>query len=242
MSMDTKTLVDVVIPVYNEERDLAGSISALADHLKTLPRFAWRILIADNGSTDRTPQIAESLVAEYPMVRYIRIPEKGRGRALKQVWGASDADIVSYMDVDLSTDLQYLEELVSSLTEGYDVSTGCRLHPKSRIDRSLNREILSRGYNYLLRLVFGIHFRDAQCGFKAATRAFVDEVVPRIQGVKWFFDTEMLILAEKNHYKIREIPVRWIEDPRSTVRVSAAVREDLAGILRLRFSRLRFRS
>ena len=240
--MEKKNLVDVVIPVYNEERDLAQSVATLAEHLMTLPRFAWRIIIADNGSTDRTPRIAEELVGRYPIVRYIRIPEKGRGRALRQVWGASDADIVSYMDVDLSTDLEYLEELICSLTEGYDVSTGCRLHPRSRIDRSLYREILSRGYNFLLRMVFGVHFRDAQCGFKAATKAFVDEVVPRIEGVKWFFDTEMLILAEKNGYRIREIPVRWIEDPRSTVRVSAAIREDIAGILRLRFSRLRFRS
>jgi len=240
--MDTKTLVDVVIPVYNEERDLAGSVTRLEEHLNTLPVFSWRIIIADNGSTDRTPHIAEKLVAQYPIVRYIRIPEKGRGRALRQVWSASDADIVSYMDVDLSTDLTYLEELISSLTEGYDVSTGCRLHPDSRIERSLYREILSRGYNLLLRIIFGVHFRDAQCGFKAATKVFIDEVGPRIQGVKWFFDTEMLILAEKNNYRIREIPVKWIEDPRSTVRVSAAVRENIAGILRLRFSRLRFRS
>ncbi len=239
--MNRMSTVDIVIPVYNEERDLEQSVRRVLSHVQTLPRFQWRVVVADNGSIDGTPMIAERLAAEFPQVKYVWIPEKGRGRALRQVWSASDADILCYMDVDLSTDLEALEELVGSLEEGYDLSTGCRLHPAAEIERSPAREILSRGYNLLLRICLNVHFRDAQCGFKAATRDFVTEVVPRIQGTKWFFDTEMLVLAEKNGYRLKEIPVKWVEDPRSTVRIKAAVSEDIHGILRLRFSKLRFR-
>lgn len=233
--------VDLVVPVYNEERDLERSVRALTDHVAEIPDFRWNIVIADNGSTDRTPLIAQKAAEEYHLVRVVRIPEKGRGRALRQVWAASCADIVAYTDVDLSTDLNHLAGLVSCLTEGFDVSTGSRLLTESVVTRSFLRKVLSGGYNSLLRAILGVHFNDAQCGFKAATASFVSEVVPRIKANGWFFDTEMLVLAEKNGYRIREIPVQWIEDPQSTVRILPTICEQLRGICRLRFSRLRFR-
>ena len=233
--------VELVVPVYNEERDLEHSVRVLANKVAQIPAFRWSIVIADNGSTDRTPLIAEKVAQEWPLVRVVRIPEKGRGRALRQVWSASRADIIAYTDVDLSTDLRHLTELVSCLREGFDVSTGSRRMAESVVTRSFLRNLLSHGYNSLLRCILGVHFKDAQCGFKAATASFARDIVPRIKASGWFFDTEMLVLAEKNNYRIREIPVQWIEDPRSSVHILSTISEQLRGICRLRFSQLRFR-
>ncbi len=233
--------VDIVVPVYNEEADLDRSVRRLLEHLQGISGYSWRIIVADNGSTDKTPEVAQSLSNEFEEVKVVRIAEKGRGRALRQVWTASEADIVCYTDVDLSTGLEFLGELVGCLTRGYDVSTGSRLMHSSDVTRSVFRETLSRGYNLLIQIVLGVKFHDAQCGFKAATREFVRDVAPRVVANGWFFDTEMLVLAEKNGYRIKEIPVKWVEDPNSTVRVVSTVWGQLKGMLRLRFSRLRFR-
>jgi glycosyltransferase involved in cell wall biosynthesis len=233
--------VELVVPVYNEEHDLEQNVRALANQVTRIPEFRWSIVIADNGSTDRTPLIAQNVAQECHLIRVVRISEKGRGRALRQVWAASRADIVAYTDVDLSTDLHHLRELVSCLGEGFDVSMGSRRMAESVVTRSFLRNLLSHGYNSLLRCVLGVHFKDAQCGFKAATTSFVREVVPRVKATGWFFDTEILVLAEKNNYRIREIPVRWMEDPRSSVRILPAICEQLRGICRLRVSQLRFR-
>jgi glycosyltransferase involved in cell wall biosynthesis len=233
--------VDIVLPVYNEEETLLRSVSTLRDRLRALEGFRWRIVIAENGSTDGTFRIATELAAQWPEVVVKCVTQKGRGRALRQTWLDSDADYVCYMDIDLSTDLDALEPLLAALRSGWDVAVGSRLLPASRVTRCLHREVLSRSYNALLRVLLRAHFSDAQCGFKGARRAFVREVVPRVRSDHWFFDTEMLYLADRNDYRLKEIPVRWIEDPDTRVKILSAVLEDLKGVLRLRLSRTRFR-
>ena len=197
--------------------------------------------LGDNGSTDATPDIGRRLAEEDPRVAYLRIEQRGRGRALDRAWRESGADVVGYMDVDLSTGLDALPALVDAVRSGRcGVAVGSRLRPGSRvIGRSLLRELTSRGYSALFRLMFLTGFRDAQCGFKAASRRVVDAVVPLVRDRGWFFDTEMLILAEKNGYRVEEIPVTWTDDPDSRVRIVATAWADLKGLLRLRFGGLR---
>ena len=234
----TQTSLDIVIPVLNEERALPDSIPVLHAHLAAnFSEFDWRIVIADNGSEDATPQVSERLSREYPGVSPFRLEQRGRGLALRTTWLASDADIVAYMDVDLSTDLEALKPLVGAVTEqGYDIAIGSRLIRGARVElRPLKREITSRGYSFLFRSMFFTGFRDAQCGFKAVNRRAVDELVPLIENNRWFFDTELLILAEANGFRIREIPVHWTDDPDTRVKILGTAIEDVKGLLRLRF-------
>ena len=236
------TSLDIVVPVLDEEAGLGSSVGKLCDFLAgRLSDYRWRVVIADNGSTDATPEIGRRLAEADPRVAYLRIEQRGRGRALDRAWRESAADIVAYMDVDLSTGLEALPALVGEVRSGRcDVAVGSRLRPGSRvIGRSLLRELTSRGYSALFRLMFLTGFRDAQCGFKAASRRVADEVVPLVLDRGWFFDTEMLILAEKNGYRVREIPVTWTDDPDSRVRIVATAWADLKGLLRLRFGGLR---
>lgn len=229
------TRVDIVVPVYNEEADLPRNLPVLHSFLSSeLFPYEWRIVIADNASTDATPEVGQRLARELPGVAYLRLPQKGRGRALKAAWGDSRADVVSYMDVDLSTDLSAFPALVRAvIEEGYDLATGSRLVRGAQVRRSLRREVLSRGYMVLLKLLLRVRFHDAQCGFKAGRRPVVQRLLPLIRNDNWFFDTELLVLAEKAGYRIAEVPVRWQEDPGSTVRVLGTVLEDLRGVLRL---------
>ena len=234
----TQTSLDIVIPVLNEERALPDSIPVLHAHLAAnFSEFDWRIVIADNGSEDATPQVSERLSREYPGVSPFRLEQRGRGLALRTTWLASDADIVAYMDVDLSTDLEALKPLVGAVAEqGYDIAIGSRLIRGARVElRPLKREITSRGYSFLFRSMFFTGFRDAQCGFKAVNRRAVDELVPLIENNRWFFDTELLILAEANGFRIREIPVHWTDDPDTRVKILGTAIEDVKGLLRLRF-------
>jgi glycosyltransferase involved in cell wall biosynthesis len=194
--------------------------------------------IADNGSTDGTLQIAHSLSQEYPRVNYIHFDQKGRGHALRQVWLESKADILSYMDVDLSVNLSAFPNIIEALNSGYDVAIGSRLIPASKVVRSPGRELLSRLYNLLIRALFFTKFHDAQCGFKAITKRAADELIPLIKNQEWFFDTELLILAEKKGYRVKEVPVEWVEDPDSKVNIIKTVVEDLRGLVRLRFRRI----
>jgi glycosyltransferase involved in cell wall biosynthesis len=232
------TKVEVVIPVYNEEHILSRSVATLREFLGESMPFEWSINIADNASTDNTPGVAQSLCERYSEVSYSRIEQKGRGRALRKVWLESTADIVSYMDVDLSTGLSAFPLLIKAITEeGYDIAIGSRLMTDSKVKRSLKREITSRSYNLLARAMFLSKFHDAQCGFKALTQKVARELVPRIQDQAWFFDTELLILAEKNGYGIKEIPVEWVEDQDSRVDIIKTAAEDIKGLLRVRFHR-----
>ena len=227
--------VDVVIPVYNEEQALPRNIGILADFLKTNLRNPWQIVIADNASTDRTKSVAKLLCERYSGINYLYIPQKGRGRALRAAWLDSTADIVSYMDVDLSTDLAHFPQLVDCLEEGYHVAIGSRLSKGSRVSRSLKREVVSRSYNMLIKYMFFTPFEDAQCGFKALTRNTAQAIVPHIKNNNWFFDTELLIIAAKRGYRINQVPVKWDDDPSTTVNIARTATEDIKGLLWLRF-------
>ena len=227
--------VDVVIPVLNEAHVLKKSVETLVGFLQASLQYRWRIVIVDNGSTDGTQNVAKELAAAYPEVKVLRLLQKGRGRALRHAWLRSNADIVCYMDVDLSTKLRHVPELLDSIAEeGWDVATGSRLMRESRTKRSLTREIISRIYNILVKAVLFTRFSDAQCGFKALSRKAVEEIVPQIKDQAWFFDTEMLVLAEKQGYRIKDLPVEWIEDDDSRVKIVQTGWEDIKGVFRLR--------
>ena len=230
--------VDIVIPVYNEEHVLTDSVATLRKFLAEGFAHQYRIVVADNASTDGTLAVAQRLAEEHADVACLHVPQKGRGRALRAAWLDSPADIVCYMDVDLSTDLEAFPPLIESIaSEGYDVATGSRLAREADIRRSLRREAISRGYNVMIKGLFFTRFSDAQCGFKAASRRAVQDLVPLIENNEWFFDTELLILAEKAGYRLKEVPVRWLEDPDSRVNVPRTVWEDVRGLLRLRWKR-----
>ncbi len=229
------TTIDVVLPVYNEEHVLAQSVATLKQFLKENLPHPFRIVIADNASSDKTWELAQALSQEHSDVICLHLDEKGRGRALRHAWLDSSADIVSYMDVDLSTNLEAFPNLIQAIEEGYDVAVGSRLLPDSSVKRSAGRELTSRSYNFLIKAMLLARFSDAQCGFKALSIEAAHELVPLIQNQGWFFDTELLILAHKKGYRIKEIPVAWVEDPDSRVSVTKTALEELKGLLRMRF-------
>lgn len=229
--------VDVVIPCLDEVQVLRQSVETTVRLFAEHPEFEWRLIIADNGSTDGTTELATRLTEEYPQVAAIFLPVRGRGLALKQAWLDSDSDIVAYMDVDLSTDIRHLPVLIGMVASGScDIAIGSRLARGSRTKRSIKRETTSRGYVAMIRATFPrLRITDAQCGFKALNRKAVTELVPLIENNMWFFDTEMLILAHKHGYTIRELPVRWVEDPDTKVKILKTAVEDIRGLVRMRF-------
>jgi glycosyltransferase involved in cell wall biosynthesis len=229
--------LDIVVPVYNEQAALERSIRRLHGFLQANMPFSWRIVIADNASTDATLTIARALAHELAHIEVLHLPAKGRGRALRAAWSASDADVLCYMDVDLSTDLRALLPLVSGLISGHsDVAIGTRLAPGSRVVRGRKRELISRSYNRLLRVVLGARFSDAQCGFKAIRADAARRLVPAVQDDGWFFDTELLILAQRQGLRIHEVAVDWVDDPDSRVDVLRTAIGDLQGVARLRLA------
>jgi glycosyltransferase involved in cell wall biosynthesis len=226
--------VDVVVPVYNEEAALEQSIRRLHRFLTESFPFGWRIVIADNASTDRTPEVARSLRGKLRGVEYLRLERKGRGRALRTAWSRSEARVVCYMDVDLSTDLRALLPLVAPLLSGHsDIAIGSRLARGARVVRGPKREIISRGYNRLLHATLRARFTDAQCGFKAVRRDALDGLLADVRDNAWFFDTELLVLAQRRGLRIHEVPVDWVDDPDSRVDIVRTAIEDLRGIARL---------
>ncbi|WP_371786417.1 glycosyltransferase [Streptosporangium subroseum] len=227
-------ILDVVVPVHNEERDLEPCVRRLHTHLLQDFPYPFRITVADNASTDRTPQIAARLAAELPEVTSVRLAAKGRGRALKHTWSASDAPVLAYMDVDLSTDLAALLPLVAPLITGHsDLAIGSRLSHGSRVVRGPRREIISRCYNLLLRGTLSARFSDAQCGFKAVRADVAARLLPLVEDTGWFFDTELLVLAERTGLRIHEVAVDWTDDPDSRVDILSTAIADLRGIARL---------
>lgn len=234
------TTVDVVVPVYNEERALPESIPVLRDFLASdaFP-YEWKIIIGDNASIDATPEVSRKLEAENPgKVEYVRIERKGRGYALKQIWGASRADVSSYMDVDLSTGIEAFPKLIKAVAEkDYGVAIGSRLAAGAEVTRSVKRRVLTRGYNAMIKGMFWTRFSDAQCGFKAITHDVAQRVLPMVEDNNWFFDTELLILAEKLGYRIRDVPVRWVEDTDTRVKIGKTISEDVRGLIRMRLGR-----
>jgi putative flippase GtrA len=226
--------VDIVVPVRNEERDLALSVRRLVGFLREGFPFTARVTIADNGSTDGTWAIADRLAREYDEVRAVHMEQPGRGRALRAIWSQSDAEVLAYMDVDLSTDLNALLPLVAPLLSGHsDLAIGTRLARGSRVIRGPKRELISRCYNLLLHAFMGARFSDAQCGFKAIRREQARALLPLTQDTGWFFDTELLVLAERAGLRIHEIPVDWVDDLDSRVDIVATALADLRGMVRL---------
>ncbi|WP_426519374.1 glycosyltransferase [Diaminobutyricibacter sp. McL0618] len=226
--------LDIVVPVYNEQATLDTSIRRLHDYLTGQVDVAWRITIADNASTDETPAIADRLASELGDVIAVHLAQKGRGRALKHVWGSSPAEVLVYLDEDLSTDLAALPPLVAPLLSGHsDLAIGTRLGRTARVSRGGKREFISRSYNLLLRRTMSVGFTDAQCGFKAIRRDVADRLLPLVEDDAWFFDTELLILAERAGMRIHEIPVDWVDDPDSSVDIVGTAVEDIRGMLRV---------
>ena len=227
-------MVDVVVPVYDEEQVLERSVERLHAYLSEHFPFTWRITIVDNASTDSTWRKAENLAAGLANVRAIHLDRKGRGLALRTAWTASDATVVAYMDVDLSTDLDALLPLVAPLVSGHsDVAIGSRLAPASSVARAPKREFISRSYNLILRTVMATRVRDAQCGFKAVRADVARRLVPAVEDDGWFFDTELLLLAERNGLRIHEVPVDWVDDPDSRVHIANTAWNDLKGTARM---------
>ncbi|WP_454791331.1 glycosyltransferase [Mycolicibacterium lutetiense] len=227
-------VLDIVVPVYNEQAALAHSVRRLHRYLVENFAVPVRITIADNASVDETPRIAAELAAELDGVRVVRLEEKGRGRALRAVWSTSDAPVLAYMDVDLSTDLAALAPLVAPLISGHsDLAIGTRLGRGSRVVRGAKREFISRCYNLILKSALAARFSDAQCGFKAIRADVARRLLPHVTDTGWFFDTELLVLAERSGLRIHEVPVDWVDDPDSRVDIVATATADLKGIGRL---------
>jgi putative flippase GtrA len=227
-------VLDVVVPVFNEQAALADSIHRLHRHLRDDFPYPVRITIADNASNDDTPLIAAELAAELSDVRVVRLEQKGRGRALHQVWADSDAQVLAYMDVDLSTDLAALAPLIAPLISGHsDLAIGTRLGRGSRVVRGAKRELISRCYNLILKSTLQARFSDAQCGFKAIRADVAQRLLPHVTDTGWFFDTELLVLAERSGLRIHEVPVDWVDDPDSRVDIVATATADLKGVGRL---------
>jgi len=227
--------VDLVIPVLNEAHVLERSVTTVRAFLEGHDAYRWRVVIVENGSTDSTAEVARRLAALHDNVAFLRVEQMGRGLALRCAWTESEADVLCYTDVDLSTELEALPLLVGAIvSDGYDLAVGSRLLRESRTVRSLHRELISRAYNLFLKLMLGVTFSDAQCGFKAVRREVVDEIVARVRHPSWFFDTELLVLAERAGYSIKEIPVNWVEDDDSRVRIISTSWDNIKGVLRLR--------
>jgi putative flippase GtrA len=227
-------VVDIVVPVYNEEKSLEPCVRRLHAHLTAGMPYSFQITIADNASTDTTLEVATRLAAEFPSVRVVHMPEKGRGRALRAVWSTSDAAVLAYMDVDLSTDLAAVLPLIAPLVSGHsDLAIGTRLHRGSRVIRGAKREFISRSYNLMLRHTLSTRFSDAQCGFKAIRREVAAHLLPLVEDNGWFFDTELLVLAERSGLRIHEVPVDWVDDTDSRVDIASTAMADIRGIARL---------
>jgi glycosyltransferase involved in cell wall biosynthesis len=229
-----RPVLDVVVPVYDEEGDLEPSVRRLRAFLDERFPFPAIVTIADNASTDRTWEIAQRLAVEVPGVRALHLDRKGRGLALRQAWLGSEAPIVAYTDVDLSTDLAALHPLVAPLLAGHSqVAIGSRLARGSRVVRGPKRELISRTYNLILRTVLRVGFHDAQCGFKAIRADVARVLLPLVRDEAWFFDTELLVLAERSGLRIHEVPVDWVDDPDSRVAIVPTATADLRGVWRL---------
>lgn len=229
--------VDIMIPVLNEAHVLEPSVNTLREYCRNNVPWRWRVVVVDNGSTDGTLEVAQRLKEQFPgEVDMVRLDQRGRGRALRQAWTQSSADVCAYMDVDLSTELPALRGIVDPILAGTcDVATGSRLHKgQSRVTRSMKRYVLSKVYNIMVRWTLNTRIRDHQCGFKAVSRRAIERVVPHIRDNTWFFDTELLVLAEKQGYGVCEVPVRWIEDQDSRVKIVKTAWDDIKGIMRLR--------
>jgi len=234
MSRSAHTDVDIVIPVHNEQAALEASVRMLHGYLSRGFPFSWQITIVDAASTDGTLRVARRLMYELPEVGAMHVRAKGRGLALRTAWMASGSRVVAYMDAGLSTDVNALLPLVAPLLAGHsDFAVGTRLHRAARVTRSPKRELISRAYNRLLKIALHARFSDAQCGFKAIRAQAAHELIPFVQDDEWFFDTELLVLAQRKGLRIHEVPVDWVERGDSRVEIVPTALADLRGVARL---------
>lgn len=233
--------LDIVIPVYNNADVLAKSIhTQIAFYSKYLHNLDWNISIANNMSTDNTLEIAKKMSEKFKRIHYLDIQKKGRGNTLKAAWLQSKADFLSYMDVDLATNLHAFPIMINNLIKGYNLSVGSKYIRGSKCKRYLSRYILSRVFNIVNKVLFNAKFSDAQCGFKAISRTAAQAILPRIQDGNWFFDTELLVYAQKMGFSIKEVPVKWIElgmAKKSGVKMVRTIWEFIAKMFELRFRR-----
>ncbi|MFH0861296.1 MAG: glycosyltransferase [Candidatus Altiarchaeota archaeon] len=228
-----KLKVCMVLPVYNEVEILENSVRTVHDFLMNQSAWDWTIILADNASTDRTLELAINLSNTLKGIKLLHLDQKGRGGALRASWGECDADVFCYSDIDLSVDIKYLPKLVENIVSGSDIVVGSRHKRGASVSRSFRREFFSRGYNLLLKVFFGVGFSDAQCGFKAINRRVLKDIVPAVKDNAFFFDSELLILAERKGYKITELPVKWVEGEHTKVSVIQLIRDYVKNILRL---------
>lgn len=234
--------VNVTLPVFNEENKLAATVEKVSAYLRLHPEQRYELVIASNGSTDRTVEIARSLQQIQPNLQVVDLPKKGRGSALKHVWNRSAADIFSYMDCDLSTDLNCLQPLLAPLlARTHDIAIGSRLRSESSIQRGFKRSFISKSYNVLVKTLFDVSFSDAQCGFKAISRKAFGQIGPFVEDDGWFFDTELLIVAENLGHRVFELPVQWVENSDSKVKIISTVIADFKGLLRVKTNLMRGR-
>ncbi len=232
--------VEIVVPVYNEAAHLAARVAELRRFLDQSFPFTALVTVVDNASTDETFAVASELAATTPGVAALHLARKGRGHALRSAWTSSCATVVAYMDVDLSTDLAALLPLIAPLLSGQrDVTIGTRLARGAHVVRGPKRELISRSYNLLLRLLLRGRFSDAQCGFKALHRDAANAILPLVEDEEWFFDTELLITAQRLGLRIGEVPVDWVDDPDSRVRILQTAVSDLRGVWRISHGKAR---
>lgn len=232
----------ITIPAYNEEAIIESSLLKLAAYAqKFLADYDYQIIVADNKSTDKTAEKVKQLLVKINRLDYLFIEQKGKGLAIRTTWQKylADFDYFVFMDADLATDLKALLPLVSALaSENYDLAIGSRNLKKSKIQRSLLRRFFSFGYGVLAKLILGTKISDSTCGFKAVSQKVVQAIMPLVKNQTWFFDSELVFLAEKKGFKIKEIPVNWAEpskENKSKVNVFKVSGQYLKELLRLRF-------
>ncbi|WP_054112469.1 glycosyltransferase [Marinagarivorans algicola] len=235
----TQKNIEITIPVLNEEETLLAQIETIIQYLSVndvAPGYSLSLVIADNGSTDGTQDIAVDLAKKYTCVKYIRLEERGVGRALKASWTQSCADIVGYMDLDLATDLKHLKVAFASFDNGSELVTGSRLARGAKvIGRTPLRSFTSRVFNLIVQTWFGSSFSDGMCGFKFLKRNILASLMAG--GAKsdgWFFATELLVVADALKLSIKDLPVEWTDDPNSKVKITKLTVEYLKAMKRLK--------
>lgn len=242
----TKYTYQITIPVLNEEIRLEPGVRETMRFLRENKMDSWTVEIADNGSTDKTQEIAEGLVKEYKgRLKFRKIPERGVGLALRYSWTDAKADIVGYMDVDLATDLKHLLEVQEIFEKNEaDAVNGSRLLKGSKvIGRTLKREISSRGFNAIMKFRLKNKFTDAMTGFKFFKRTIVIDLLKEVPVIPdWFVSAELLVRTEWNGHRLREIPVHWTDEPNSKVNIPKLAKQYLGHIDRLRNERLSLKS
>lgn len=237
--------LSLLLPAYNEATVLPWSVRTLAAYAKdALSEYNWQIVIVDNASSDNTQAVMTDLQREQPRLRYLRVPVKGRGIALRTAWTELDYDISLYMDVDLAVSLEAVRPIIEAVAnDNADIAVGSRYAPGAKIERSVFRSITSVGYNILTKLFVGLKTRDAQCGFKAIRKDIAQQLLPLVRDTKWFFDTELLVLAERRGLRVMEVPVSWVETRpalrKSKVKVLQTIVEYVIDLCRLRWAMVR---